>query len=321
MASTSQGAALTEAHRQQQQQVRAAFLVEFLALWALLDSTRLDDTGPGWVRAVLPLVRRYRAESARVAAVYYDEFRQAEAVAAVSPRVVLPRRGGAPELSRPARAATPAAATPAAPSLAPDPAGGSGRPTGGARVRFDDSAFNLPDPRRARIDVPEIDWAREDRAVVVSLTVTGPVGQKSKAGRGKLLQVARDESFVAASGAASRHVLTGGRRSLLTLVENDTRAIGWIRVTDGDPCSWCALLAGRGPVYRTEQSAGFSAHDACACQAEPVYSRDTLWPGRAAEFRRLYREVTTGTTGRDSINAFRRAYEQRRRDGQRTNVA
>ncbi len=179
MASTSQGAALTEAHRQQQQQVRAAFLAEFLALWPLLDSTRLDETGPGWVRAVLPLVRRYRAESARVASVYFDEFRLVEAPTAVArPRVLVPGRV-APEVSRPALPSRPAAPTPAAPSLAPDRAAdGGGRRR--ARVQFDDSAFNLPDRRRARIEVPELDWAREDRAVVVSLTVTGPGGHTAR---------------------------------------------------------------------------------------------------------------------------------------------
>ncbi|MDN5931872.1 MAG: hypothetical protein L0I24_12555 [Pseudonocardia sp.] len=191
------------------------------------------------------------------------------------------------------------------------------------RFEFDESVFSprIEGERRTRIEIPDIDWGPSDRAARVSLTVTGPVGQKSKAARGKPLQVARDESFVEASGAATRHVLTGGRQSLLTLVEGDMKAIGWIRVTDGDPCAWCALLAGRGPVYRSEQTASFSAHDACACSAEPVYSRDTLWPGRAAEFRRLYREVTAGTSGRDSINAFRRAYERQQREKRESQVA
>jgi hypothetical protein len=81
------------------------------------------------------------------------------------------------------------------------------------------------------------------------------------------------------------------------------------------------MLASRGPIYRSEQTATFEAHDSCACTVEPVYSRSTLWPGRAAEFRRLYREVTTGTTGQDSINAFRRAYERQQRQRSGTQVA
>lgn len=309
-----------------QQQVRDDFLVEFLAMWALLDSTRLDVTGPGWVEAVMPLIRRYRLRSAQVSADYFERFSAVEAPAGPAPGRVEPPPRGRPAAPSPTRP-TPARRQPA---RTPEPVRTSRVDTPQVaprdrRVRFDfdESVFSprIEGERRTRIEIPDIDWAPSDRAAQVSLTVTGPVGQKSKAARGKPLQRARDESFVEASGAATRHVLTGGRQSLLTLVEGDMKAIGWIRVTDGDPCAWCAMLASRGPVYRTEQSAGFSAHDACACQAEPVYSRDTLWPGRAAEFRRLYREVTTGTTGRDSINAFRRAYEQLQREARRADVA
>lgn len=45
----------------------------------------------------------------------------------------------------------------------------------------------------------------------------------------------------------------------------------WRRVTDGDPCGWCAMLAGRGPVYGSAQSAGQGRryHGHCGCTAEP----------------------------------------------------
>jgi hypothetical protein len=311
MASTPEGRRLTEQHRLAQQQVRAGFLAEFLALWVLLDTARLDDTGPGWVRAVLRLIQDHRLRSAEVSASYYHEFQSAEAPnTAPRPRVDRPRlelpAGVGPPRPRPGRPPRRPG-----PDVIPEPRQ--------SRVRFDldESAFRPREPRRTRIEIPNIDWSPSDRAARVSLTVTGPVGQKSKIGRGKSPTRARDESFVEASGAASRHVLTGGRQSLLTLLQDDQQAIGWARVTDGDPCAFCALLASRGPVYKTEQSAGFQPHDACACQPEPVYSRDSLWPGRGAEFRRLYREATRGYSGKDAINAFRRAYEQRQRDARR----
>jgi hypothetical protein len=56
MASTPEGRRLTEEHRLEQQAVRNEFLAEFIALWALLDSARLDETGPGWVSAVTRLI-------------------------------------------------------------------------------------------------------------------------------------------------------------------------------------------------------------------------------------------------------------------------
>lgn len=320
MAATSQGGRLTEAHRLAQQQVRNDFLAEFIALWVLLDSARLDDTGPGWIRAVLRAIDVFRHRSARVATRYYLDFQAAEAP---SSQIEMP-----PGVPRP----TPGGGR--GPARTPEPVqrGDTSRPTPEvipqprqSRVRFelDESAFQSRTERatRVEINVPDIDWAPANRAARVSLEVTGPVGQKSKAKRGKPLRAARDESFVEASGAASRHVLTGGRQSLLTLLDGDPQALGWARVTDGDPCAFCALLASRGPVYKSRESASFQPHDACACQPEPVYSRDSLWPGRGPEFRRLYREATRGYSGQDAINAFRRAYERQQRDARRDTVA
>lgn len=182
------------------------------------------------------------------------------------------------------------------------------------RFEFDESLFR-PDERRTRIEIPDIDWTPRDRATEVSLIVTGPVGQKSKRSRGKSETVARDESFVEAAGAASRQVLTGGRQSLLTLLDDDPQVRGWIRVTDGDPCAFCAMLASRGPVFKSQESAGFSAHDHCACTAEPVYYNDAPWPGRAAEFRRLWREHIEGRfSGADARREWRRLYERLQRE-------
>jgi hypothetical protein len=46
-------------------------------------------------------------------------------------------------------------------------------------------------------------------------------------------------------------------------------------------------LAARGPVYKSEQSADFQAHDHCGCAAEPFY-RGSAWPGRSREFLATY---------------------------------
>lgn len=337
MASTSEGARLTEQHRLQQQQVRNDFLAEFLALWALLDSTRLDVTGPGWVAAVLPLIRRYRLRSAQVATDYYVRFAAVEA-----PAAPVPGRVDTPPVGRP-QAPSPTRPTPSRrqPARTPEPVRSSRFDTPQAaprdrRVRFDfdDSAFSprIEGERRTRVEIPDIDWAPSDRAARVSLTVTGPVGQKSKASRGKPLQLARDESFVEASGAATRHVLTGGRQSLLTLVEGDMKAIGWIRVTDGDPCHFCSMLSSRGAVYKEDSFSQsdprfhgpgeFKVHDSCACTMEMIYSRQAAWPGRADEFYRMWRDNIEGRySGKDARNAWRRLYEQRQREQRRTEVA
>lgn len=330
MAATPEGRRLTEQQRKAQQQVRAQFLIEFLALWPLLDPVRLDDTSPGWVQAVLRVIQLFRRRSAEVAAQYYVDFRAVELPPVALPDIELPRLELPPGVERPTPG-PPAARTPT-PSrrltqprrnrqstplelpprhrnvLIPD------EPSPTFRIDIDESAFG-PTPRRSTvINIPDIDWTPSDRAAVVSLHVTGPVNQKSKAARGKPLEVAQKESFVDAAGAASRHVLTGGRKSLLTLLQDDAQALAWARVTDGDPCSFCALLSSRGPVYKSKQTADFQAHDACACTAEPVYSRQAPWPGRSAEFLRLYRASTQGMSGKDALNGFRRAYERQQRE-------
>ena len=104
------------------------------------------------------------------------------------------------------------------------------------------------------------------------------------------------------------------------------RPFAWARVvrpSKNGPCGFCAMLASRGPVYKTSESAGVRAdrfHSHCACSVVPVYtSRE--WPGKAqhARFEQLYNEVVKDHDlhGREALRAMnRRLYlEQRRRNG------
>lgn len=77
-------------------------------------------------------------------------------------------------------------------------------------------------------------------------------------------------ALVRVSGAVTRHLLEGGRETLLMSVRSDRRARGWARVTSAEPCEFCSMLASRGAVYRAG-SGRFQAHDHCGCSAEPVY--------------------------------------------------
>lgn len=310
--------------------MRNEFLAEFIALWALLDSARLDETGPGWVRAVMRLIEGYRLLSAEVATRYYHDFRAAEAPSS-------PSRPRIPDLSEIPPTTPPRPTSPRpGPQRVREPRrrrdGFQGRRAprelervierSGVRFEIDERAFDLGERRQTTIDIPEIDWKPRDRAVEISLNVTGPIGQKAKAARGKTERQARDESFVESSGAAARHVLTGGRQSLLTLLTDDPQVQRWIRVTDGDPCSFCAMLASRGPVYLTEDSAGFRAHDHCACTAEPVYHMDAPWPGRAQEFHKLWMDnIHKRYSGAEARRQWRRLIDEMRRENGRQATA
>lgn len=117
-------------------------------------------------------------------------------------------------------------------------------------------------------------------------------------------------ALVRVSGAVTRHVLDGGRETLIASVQADRRALGWARATSGDPCSFCAMLASRGPVYG-ERMGDFQSHDHCACGLEPMYRHDQEWPQGSRDYQRLWRDATDGLGGAAARTAFREALQLR----------
>lgn len=117
-------------------------------------------------------------------------------------------------------------------------------------------------------------------------------------------------AFTNVSGEVSRQALNQGRDTLVASVDADPRALGWARVTDSKPCSFCRMLAGRGPVY-SQRGGHFAAHGHCGCSLEPVYSDEQPWPGRAQEFHDEWYEVTAGRSGADARLAYRQHVEGR----------
>lgn len=115
-----------------------------------------------------------------------------------------------------------------------------------------------------------------------------------------------------AASTAMYYAQQGGRETITTAAATDPKAIGWARSTSGEACAFCALLASRGPVYRSEDSGGFEAHPGCSCSAEPVFSRDDPWPAGSREYRDAYRQVAKGE--KDPLNAFRRHLAAQRRE-------
>jgi hypothetical protein len=147
------------------------------------------------------------------------------------------------------------------------------------------------------------------KAVTRSLLFTGPWSVKHAMTKGVDLARAVDVAEARSSAAAMRHVLDGGRGTILSTVAADENALGWARVASANSCAWCAMVASRGPEYGSEASASFEPHDGCQCGAEPVYQPDAAWPPNSERYRELWDEHTAGAgTGRgDALNAFRRA--------------
>lgn len=141
----------------------------------------------------------------------------------------------------------------------------------------------LNEYRRAEIDAPATVVLGTPTGTADALRIAGPVRVKQLIGTG----MEPDEAYAAAltkyAGIVQRQTLMGGRLTIARTTGRDRRAIGWRRVTDGNPCAFCAMLASRGPVYRdAASSAGLQYHAHCGCTAEPMYSE---WEPTEAEQR------------------------------------
>lgn len=106
--------------------------------------------------------------------------------------------------------------------------------------------------------------------LAISLDVVGLFGARRLLAQGRRDVAA--QTLVKVSGAVGRHVLNGGRDTVLQSMQADPKARGWRRITSGKPCSFCSLLAGRGAVYGKD-SVDFAAHDHCSCSAEPSWDQ------------------------------------------------
>lgn len=148
-----------------------------------------------------------------------------------------------------------------------------------------------------------------DEQVMTSLAVTGPATVKRHIGRGMPPSAAMRRGFRRMTGALARHVQSGGRQTIERTTESDPDALGWRRVTDGDPCAFCALVASRGPVYGSRADAGDfpgrQYHDACGCTAEPSYGD---WEPDEATLRyeRIYNESAVSGNYRATLANMRK---------------
>lgn len=124
--------------------------------------------------------------------------------------------------------------------------------------------------------------------------------------RGLSNDAAHANGFVKMSGSAAQIVAGGGRATLLGAIRADPEAHGYQRVTDGAPCAFCAMVASRGIVAYSEDSAGFEAHNHCGCTAEPAFEGSKVRPDNA-RLRQAWDEATSGLGGTDALNAFRRS--------------
>jgi len=159
------------------------------------------------------------------------------------------------------------------------------------------------------------------------LRVTGPVEWKRHLAETGDERAAGEAMAETLAGSAQRLALAGSRDTVAETVRRRGRIVGWRRVPDADPCAFCAMLASRGAVFESRQTAtrvgfagrirgtrllGQSYHDNDQCVAEPLYEREDE-PAYVDELYGQWLEVTAGHSGADAIRVWRRYWDERQR--------
>ena len=128
------------------------------------------------------------------------------------------------------------------------------------------------------VDDFNAEWAEES----LSYNSTGKIQALTSAG----MSPAAAKQAIASNflSAAQRVALGGGRRVMDRSSLANPKSVGWRRVSDGDPCSFCAMLVSRGPAYRSARSAGRGRHwhRRCGCSVEETFGD---WTPTAEEQR------------------------------------
>lgn len=185
-------------------------------------------------------------------------------------------------------------------------------------LRFAREAYRLDKGR----DLPPktIRQATDSKLVRDLLDRSAGVYRKARI-RGLDELVAQERAEAATLASGGRLVQAGGRNA----IEQLSRPLGWMRVSGGDPCSFCAFILSRGAVFKSKLTAGadanerfvgegmFKFHDNCGCTVLPIHSKTDFMSDDAQRFRDLWDDTTAGLSGADARNAFRRAVDAQRR--------
>lgn len=314
-----QTAALTAAYLARQQLLAVTLVRDVVVL--VRELFQPARPGPSWTAtkvALDTLIRERRRQSADVAARYYLDMRRAS----LHPSTVPPISPGAtaevPTVER----------RPAREVVESITRGNAAAPAGEDQTALDDAlGLDTLSEEDAWAELERIAGAEPsdllDDRVAGNLDATG-IGSYQRALRaGQPPEKAIDTMAVNLTGSATSLALEGGREAIRDAVDNDEDAIGWLRVTDADPCSWCVMLASRGAVYKNASTVGqgksdafvghglFKWHDHCGCNAIPVFSADDPRLRAADDLYEQWLRETQGHSGKNAVNAWRRYWENR----------
>lgn len=281
-------------HTLDQEAIAANLVKQLIPLWQFQDFNDLDRSTPLFLTSAIPHVRTAYLQSQVAQAVYSNDVR----MASLPDEVGLPMAVPHVEL-----------------------------PDNVIPLRFDTTFIphvGTPDQPVVHFD----DFPARDANV--SLAITSNYGIKSQM-PGPEDELMR-KGLSNTAGAAVRHAMNGGRSVANNLVQFDRKVIGYARVTDTDPCAFCALLASRGAVYgkgsfvegnrkfkpNKEAPEGLPdewfpcrTHDHCRCYMRPVYSQSQAMDADAKFYRKQWQDVRDEwywLSNKKQIQKFREQY-------------
>lgn len=283
-ASAQQLALLDDAYRRQQVAVQAATALGIIRLWNNVRADHLIPDATIWLNRAAPLVMSGFERSAKIGEAYYGTLRHLH-VPAAKP-FIMPH-AEAPTLAQVKTSLWVTGVVGAQHRVAKIPG-----------LTFDLSAFRAPVP-----DVGSF-LARQQQTIAAGTTT--------------LVREAMSTSGAAAAAASVRHVGNGGREQVKAASAADPKALGYVRITSGHPCYFCAMLASRGGVFkgdsfdasdaRFEGPGTAKVHDSCVCTLRGLFSRN---PAEVPELNQHFTDMWTQRGDGDPLTAFRQLYEGR----------
>lgn len=284
--STQQVTALDAAYRQQQVANQAATALAVVRLWASVRHDFLTIDAPIWLDRAAPIVLRGFERSARIGESYYSTLRHLRAPDA-KPFV----------MSR----------------IEPPPL---------AQIRTSlwvTGVVGAQERMNKLTRLPSV----PDRSPSVTIDLSSFLTRQQnvmRAGTEAAIREAMNTSGAAAGAAAVRHAGNGGRTQVKEAAKADVRAKGYVRITSGKPCYFCAALASRGGVYESEsfdmsdprfEGPGTAkVHDSCVCTLRALFSEN---PAEVPELNQHFTKMWGQRGDGDPMLAFRQLYENRER--------
>ena len=293
---------LAQRHAQDQELVANNLIQSLYPLWDIMRYDNLDASTLKYVKAALPEVERSFLQSQRLSAVFNANVRFAE-LPVDDPLVI-----DFPEVQR---------------------------PSGVRAASFRMPVVNARGVEQARVALDQFDKADVAKTITIEANY-----MTKRAMPGPEDEVMRNAS-VRVAGASVREAMNGARGVTNNVVKRDKKIKGFARVTDGDPCPLCALLAARGAVFgkgsfigsdkrwephpdvARDVPEGWSniakVHDNCRCMLRPVYayegSRDAasqywhkLWSDKV--YKKVDSRLSSRAKKRAEISLWREVFNE-----------